>query len=705
LDLRQSLEGRPVLGRHGWLYAAKVVGVAAAYYGSAKLGLGLAFETTSVTAVWPPTGIALAAVVLCGYRIWPAVALGAVLANGWTGVPLYTVLGITVGNTLEALAGAYLLRRFGGFRPSLERVRDVIALVALAGVLSTTISATFGVTSLLAADEISGAQFGSVWRTWWLGDLGGDLVVAPALLVAATHWPFNRAPGRPLEAAALAAVLVTIGLLVFSTATPLIYLIFPPLIWAALRFWQPGAAAASLLVAGVAIPFSEGDLGPFAGNPPDERLLLAQTFVGVAGMTALVLAAIITERARVEDTVEYIADTLQESLLPARLPEIPGVEAAVEFRPAGERHVVGGDFYDVFQGDDGSWAVVVGDVCGKGAAAAAVTGLARYTLRAAAIQEDRPSRVLELLNDAILRQRAPSEFCSAAFARLEPNGVSGARATLASGGHPLPLVLRSDGSVEAIGAHGTLLGVVQNPALSDATVELRPGDALVLYTDGLTDAYAPERIVTQADLAAALAACAGRPAAQIAREVAGAALGNSEAQPRDDIALLVLGIPAAARAAPDKQIVVRLPGEAGAVPLARQAIDELEPELEPALFATVRLLVSELVSNSIRHAHTPAAASVALHVTVFADRMRVEVGDHGPGFNPRRRAPDRDGESGWGLYLVDQLSDRWGVSGTSGTSVWFEIDRRPDRTDRGARRPSRSAGGAPGRAGRPLGGR
>jgi serine phosphatase RsbU (regulator of sigma subunit)/anti-sigma regulatory factor (Ser/Thr protein kinase) len=661
------------VSREGWLYAAKLAGVAAAYYGAAKLGLSLAFETGSVTAVWPPTGIALAAVVLWGYRIWPGVALGAMLANAWTGVPLLAVLGITTGNTLEALAGAYLLRRFADFRPSLERVRDVVALVVLAGAVSTTISASIGVTSLLAADEVAGGEFGAVWRTWWLGDLGGDLIVAPALLVAVTHWPFNRAPGRPLEAGLLAATLVATALLVFSIETLLIYLIFPPLIWAALRFWQPGAVATSLLVAGVAIPFAEQNVGPFAGNPPDERLLLAQTFVGVAGITALLLAAVTTERRRVEDTVEYIAETLQESLLPSTLPRIPGVEAAAEFRPAGERHVVGGDFYDLFQGDDGSWAVVVGDVCGKGASAAAVTGLARYTLRAAAVREPRPSRVLRLLNDAILRQRAPNEFCSVAFARLETNGPGSARATLSNGGHPLPLVLRAAGAVEPIGSYGTLLGVVEDPELSDATVELHAGDALVLYTDGLTDAHAPERIVTQAELESVLAASAGRPAPEIAREVARAALGNRGEQARDDVALLVLGLPAVT-ATPEKRIVVRLPGRPDAVPSARQAIRELEPRLERALFATTRLLVSELVTNSIRHAHTLVSSSVELQATVFTDRVRVEVMDHGHGFEPGHRAPNEDSASGWGLYLVDQLADRWGVTNTHGTSVWFELD-------------------------------
>jgi serine phosphatase RsbU (regulator of sigma subunit)/anti-sigma regulatory factor (Ser/Thr protein kinase) len=653
-------------------YAVQVALVAAVYYGSAKLGLQFGFESGSVTAVWPPTGIALAAVLLWGYRVWPGIALGACLANAWTGIPAYAVLGITVGNTLEALAGAYLLRRVD-FRPSLERVRDVGALVGLAAILSTTISATIGVTMLWLADEIGGGQFASLWRTWWLGDMGGNLIVAPALLVAATHWPFRRAPGRLPEAVALGIALLGVSLFVFSRDAPLTYLAFPPLIWATLRFWQAGAAATALIYSAVAVAFTQAGEGPYAEYAPDERLLLAQTFVGVAGITALLLGAVITERRRVEDIVEYIADTLQESLLPARLPEVPGVQAAVDFRPASERHVVGGDFYDLFQADDGSWAVVVGDVVGKGAPAAAVTGLARYTLRAAAVQEPRPSRVLELLNDAIRRQR-PSEFCSVAFARLETNGALGARAVVSNAGHPLPLVLRAEGTVEPIGVHGTLLGVVPDPVLSDTTIDLRPGDALVLYTDGLTDAYAPYRVLTQADLAAALERCHGEPAAEITRAVTSALLELEERRPRDDIALLVLRIPPAA-ISPEHEVRVRLPGNVDAVPLARRAIEELEPGLERALAANLRLLVSELVTNSIRYADAPATAAVDLHGAVFHDRVRVEVTDDGPGFEPRPREPDADSRSGWGLYLVDQLADRWGVTSGDTGGAWFEIDR------------------------------
>jgi two-component system, NarL family, sensor histidine kinase FusK len=146
-----GVRGRPELGR----YATRLVLVSATYFGTAKLGLTLAHEQSSITAVWAPTGIALAALLIWGFRLWPAVALGALLANAWTGIPLISVLGITVGNTLEALVGAYLLLRVAGFQRSLESVNDVLALVVFGGVISTMVSATVGVTSLWLGGAIA----------------------------------------------------------------------------------------------------------------------------------------------------------------------------------------------------------------------------------------------------------------------------------------------------------------------------------------------------------------------------------------------------------------------------------------------------------------------------------------------------------------------------------------------------------------------
>jgi serine phosphatase RsbU (regulator of sigma subunit) len=221
------------------------------------------------------------------------------------------------------------------------------------------------------------------------------------------------------------------------------------------------------------------------------------------------------------------------------------MDIAARFHAAGEGTEVGGDFYDLFSTGDRDWAVVMGDVCGKGADAAAATALARYTLRAAAMRERRPSAVLTTLNEAMVRSPESDQFATVAFATLNRDDGD-TSVTLASGGHPLPMLLRDDGAVQPAGAPGSLLGIIPNPQLTDATVKLAPGDALVFYTDGVIEAQAPRHVISPEELAEVLAACAGLDAADIAAEVERAALGDEETRPRDDIAILVLKLRAAA---------------------------------------------------------------------------------------------------------------------------------------------------------------
>jgi PAS domain S-box-containing protein len=286
-------------------------GIAATYFGAAKLGLALAFENSSITAVWPPTGIALAALVLWGRRFWPAVALGAFLSNSWTGVPLVSTLGITVGNTLEALVGAYLLIHVARFRPSLDRVRDVIALVGFAAVLSTMVSATFGVASLWIGGEIGGGELPSDWRLWWLGDMGGDLIVAPLLLVLATSPRIRPPPRRVLEGLSLVVLLLAVSVLTFSDETQLVYLTFPLLAWSAVRFGQGGATFGCAIVAVISVWFTARGVGPFAQGTRDDNLLESQTFVGVASAMSLLIGAFMAERGRARAALQRARDDLE----------------------------------------------------------------------------------------------------------------------------------------------------------------------------------------------------------------------------------------------------------------------------------------------------------------------------------------------------------------------------------------------------------
>jgi PAS domain S-box-containing protein len=248
------------------------------------------------------------------------------------------------------------------------------------------------------------------------------------------------------------------------------------------------------------------------------------------------------ENARLYSERSYIARTLQQSLLPIELPDIPGVETAARFRPTGEGNEVGGDFYDVFETGNRGWTIVMGDVCGKGPDAAAVTALARYTLRAAAMRERLPSRSLAVLNEALLRQRNDRRFCTVAAAYIEKLD-HGARAGISSGGHPLPLLLRAGGSVEQVGSHGTLLGVVPDPDLEDRAVTLEPGDALVFYTDGVIETRVSSNgVLDERRLCELVATCAGGSADAIAAKVEEAAVLTQGGRPKDDIAVLVLRV-------------------------------------------------------------------------------------------------------------------------------------------------------------------
>lgn len=237
-----------------------------------------------------------------------------------------------------------------------------------------------------------------------------------------------------------------------------------------------------------------------------------------------------------------VARTLQDSLLPPHLPEIYGVEVAARYRPAGHSVEVVGDFYDLFElGDDG-WGVVIGDVCGKGVEAAGLTALARHTVRAAAMRERVPSRILGMLNDAVLASETGERFCTAVFVLLVPDG-DGMACTVSCGGHPQPLVLRADGSVETVGRLGTLLGTLPEPELADEGTTLAAGDALVLYTDGALEARHGREQLGEERLRELVAGCAGLRADDIAEAVAQGVEAFEAGVANDDLAVVVLRVP------------------------------------------------------------------------------------------------------------------------------------------------------------------
>jgi len=254
------------------------------------------------------------------------------------------------------------------------------------------------------------------------------------------------------------------------------------------------------------------------------------------------LASVAISNAQLYDRERTIARTLQRSLRPGGLPPVHGLSAAVRFRPAGEGIELGGDFYDLFPAGDGAWTALIGDVQGKGPDAAAVTALARHTMRAAAAYESRPSGVLALLHRALRDQTGDEgRFCTVCYAHLrtEPGRVT---LELACGGHALPLVVAPNGSVTPVGQLGTLLGSDIDPLLTDVSVELGPGEVLVFYTDGVTEVRRRrQEVFGHNELVDLLKTCAGLPPDAVADRVEAAVLAASEGRLRDDVAILAFG--------------------------------------------------------------------------------------------------------------------------------------------------------------------
>jgi integral membrane sensor domain MASE1 len=302
-------------------FPAKYLGTMAAvtlvYFGAAKVGLSFAFATKQVTAFWPPTGIAVAALLLFGYRLWPAAFLGAFFLNATSNEPFVTAAGIAVGNTLGPVATVFLLRRFVRFDNAIATVRDALGL-CLCGALGMTVTASNGVAHLAFDGIIPWSAYGSVWWVWWIGDTMGVLVVSPLILAWAGKLRLHEARQQAGELALLLSIVVFLGLVVLNGTLIHLppsfqhqYALFPLLIWVALRFSQRAAATVVALIVGLAVWGAIHERGPFATGNLDERLILLELFMAAVVMTGLALAAVTTERRVAQGALNDERDKLE----------------------------------------------------------------------------------------------------------------------------------------------------------------------------------------------------------------------------------------------------------------------------------------------------------------------------------------------------------------------------------------------------------
>jgi PAS domain S-box-containing protein len=321
-----------------------------AYVSAAKLGIELSVAHGVITPVWAPTGIALVALVLYGPRLWPAVALGAIVANATSGAALTDAVFISVGNTLEALVGSILLRR-AGFRPALDRVRDVFLLVFLAAVGSTAISATNGVTTLWLSGEIDRSEYGSEWLLWWVGDAMGDLIVAPLLFVLSTY-PFRRLGRRErIEGLVLLGLLVGVGAIVLLAGLwQYPHFLFPLLIWAVLRFQQLGAVVSSFVLAAFAVVAAVEETIPLGDLSGTEIVQVVEALTAGVAISLLILGAVLAERGQALTDLERAHAGLSEAQQVAHI-------GSWEWDIPGERVTWSDELYRLWGLEPGSVAI------------------------------------------------------------------------------------------------------------------------------------------------------------------------------------------------------------------------------------------------------------------------------------------------------------------------------------------------------------
>jgi integral membrane sensor domain MASE1 len=595
------------IGAYAWQFLV----VAVAYYLTARLSLRVALVGSVVTPIWPPTGIAVVALLSFGVRLWPAITLAALLVNIPINSSFAGALLIAVGNTAAPLLAVGLLRA-AGFRPQLDRLRDALALVLLGALTSMALSAVLGTAALLMDGTISRSNVASTWALWWAGDATGVLVFAPLLLsvrqITQLDWR------RWLEAAVVIAGLAVVAYLVFHSHYADTYLVFPLLILAAVRFGQLGASLAAVTVVGITVWSAIDETGPFANTTLLHRMLMLQTYDAVIALTSFVLAAIMTERGRALAREHRNAETLQRSLLPDRLPSIPGLEFSSRYLPGGAGLEVGGDWYDVFALPRGRVGLTIGDVVGRGLAAAATMGQLRTALRAYAIETDSPGAVLQRLSRLVAEFEA-AQMATLIYAVLDP----GARTlSFVSAGHPPPLLIGPDGPARYLmEGRSPPLGVSKG-VQAEATVTIEPGSALVLYTDGLIERRRGSIDESMEALRTAVEGYQGDLDSLCDDRVLRPPRPESRG---DDVALLVV------RLLPTSvgDLRLLLPAEPRVVATVRHAVGQWASLCGASDEETddLVLAVGEAVTNVIEHAYTSAGGTVDVEASVSEGLARI----------------------------------------------------------------------------------
>jgi len=689
-------------------YLGAIALVGAAYYLGARLGLSLSLVEENVTPLWPPTGIAVAAFLLVGRWVWPGIALAAFAVNLPISEGPVPAAVTAAGNVLAPLLAVVLLNRVG-FRRQLDRQRDALAIVFLAALASMTVSASIGAGTLVASDAIPASDLPAAWAVWWTGDAMGVLTVAPFLLSLPLFRDLERWPWTSwIEAATILAVVAAVTLWAAHADLAVLFLVMPLLGWASWRLQLRGVAPAALVASLVTTWTTTRDLGQFGQfgrGSLTEQMLSLQAFNACVALTSFFLAALVSERIRaaaalasaaaelehrvrlrttelsqanerlrleIEERSEaeqqlsqeeararrehYIAETLQRSLLPDRLPEVHGVSLAARYVPATADVQVGGDWYDVVQLPGGLLGMAIGDVAGHGLNAAATMGQIRMALRAYALHDPTPVAVMSGLH-RLVSGLAMADLVTVMYLVYDP---ATRQLRYTNAGHPPALVISGGKGVYLEDGLSPPVGVTSAATYTEASVELAPGATLLLYTDGLVER---RRVSIQEGLDRLSLEAVGHATDGLGDlcDHLLAALPEQE-MVADDIALLAMR----AVALLDSPLALSLPAEPRMLAQVREALRRWLRESEVPSAAENDILVAcgEACANVVQHAYGAGPGTMEVSAHLVDGLVEVTIRDNG------QWRPEADRGGGWGLQLIRGLMDSVEVGrDTDGTEI------------------------------------
>ncbi len=638
----------------GWPRPVRLLVVALAYYVSARLGLQLALVGDVVTPLWPPTGVAIVALAIFGFSVWPAIALAAFAVNLSAADAPSTAAVIAIGNTLAPVAGAALLRRLG-FDSQLARLRDAIVLVGVA-LVSMTVSASVGTAAVSVAGTTSTATI-DTWWVWWTGDAMGVLIVAPFL------WSLVRVRTGQVRWRGVATASVLFAALAvaadFSSRMehgPL-FVVLPLLGWIAWRFQLAGAAPAGLIASTIVILTATDGAGVFEGEPLLRKMFVLQAFNASVALTSFVFAAAVTERRHILEALyqreHRIAETLQRSLLP-EVPSLPGIDLAARYLPSRDESEVAGDWYDVIPLAEDKLGLVVGDVVGHGLAAAAAMAQLRIGLRTYALAHRGPAATVSELN-RMAAELYPGTMATLLYAEYDPGR---AELRIANAGHPPPLLISANEARYLEAAQAPPIGVSAELECEE-TVHTIPYDStLIMFTDGLVERRGrdiDEGLETLRRVSAsngvALEKLCDRITTGLCVEGAG-----------DDVAFLAMRPTSLA----GENLSIQRPATAAAVVDVRRILQRWLRANRATDDETFDLLVacSEAQTNAVKHAYRGPDGFVEVEASIDAARVvTLVVRDQGTWRDPAQSSE----VGGRGLPIIRALTDvevRYGEQGT-----------------------------------------